>query len=173
MLLKKITLGIILCLLFISGFSQVCFTSSIVASTPDIRFDPKGNGTVLDTKTHLIWKRCTEGQVWDGTSCTGSASTYTWQGALEAAQALNNDGGFASQTDWRVPNIKELSSLAELQCINPGINLTVFPNADAVMVWSSSSSVSNTSWIINFNFGLTSKYYKSKNLQVRLVRSGQ
>jgi len=179
MLLKQITLGMTLCLLFSSSFSQTCNTS-ITASTPDSRFTPQGNGTVLDTQTNLIWKRCSEGQVWDGSTgnCTGSASTYNWQGALDAAQTLNSSGGFASHTDWRVPNIKELASIVELKCYDPAINLTIFPNTSSnAFVWSSSpiANFGSKVWPFYFGYGYYggNTYLKSDVKQVRLVRSGQ
>ena len=177
MLLKNITLGMMLCLLFSSSFSQTCNTS-MIASTPDSRFTPQGDGTVLDTQTNLIWKRCSEGKVWDGStgSCTGSASTYNWQGALDVALMLNSSGGFASHTDWRVPNIKELASIVELQCYKPAINLTIFPSTSYnEVVWSSSPSAndSNDAWGIGFDYGDNYEDGKNYDKRVRLVRSGQ
>ena len=176
MLLKKLTLGMTLCLLFSSSFSQTCKTS-ITASTPDSRFTPQGDGTVLDTQTNLIWKRCSEGQVWNGSTsnCTGSASTYTWQGALDAAQTLNNSGGYAGKTDWRLPNIKELSSIVELRCYAPAINLSVFPDTNASVVWSSSPNAYDGSyaWSVVFYDGYDNASSKIYNWRVRLVRSGQ
>jgi hypothetical protein len=55
-----------------------------------------------------MWKQCAEGL--SGATCqTGSAQTFTWANALAHAEAST----FANYTDWRLPNVKELSSLVE------------------------------------------------------------
>ena len=171
---RKITLGIALCLLLTNSFAQTC-KDSISETTPTERFNDQHDGTVLDSKTNLIWKRCSEGQTWDGTTCAGSASTYTWQGALSATEALNKGEGFAGKTDWRVPNIKELGSIVELKCYSPAINLSVFPDTPSENVWSSSpyAYYSYVAWNVNFDDGYDGPYAKDNSLQVRLVRSGQ
>lgn len=54
--------------------AQTC-RDDIASSTPDDRFVINGAGTVQDTATGLIWKRCAEGQA--GTDCgTGSVISY-------------------------------------------------------------------------------------------------
>ena len=68
-------------------------------------------GMWRDPKTNLVWMRCSLGQVWDGNTCTGEAKKYTWQEAMDAAKALNNNGGFGGYRDWVVPHIEELFSL--------------------------------------------------------------
>jgi len=177
--LNKPILGLTLLLLAGSVSARQTCKDSITETTPTARFMAQDNGsTMLDMQTQLIWKRCSEGQSWDNgtSSCIGSATTYTWQGALEVATTLNASGGFASQTDWRVPNIKELASIVELKCYAPAINLEVFPNTEGyAVVWSSSPMpyASNDAWsvvldIVNSPDGKEA-YYK----QVRLVRSGQ
>ena len=158
-------------------FAQTC-NPNIRETTPTSRFTPNNDGTVLDTKTSLVWKVCSEGQIWAGegevtVSCTGTATRYTWKVALESVQTLNTNGGFAGQTDWRLPNIKELASIAELKCYNPAINEAVFPNTSS-WFWSSSLNAygSRNAWVRGFDSG----YYDAtsgvdSNAQVRLVRS--
>ena len=87
---------------------------------------------------------------------------------------MNTSGGFASYHDWRLPNIKELVSIAEKQCIDPGINQAVFPNTSAGgWFWSSSSSASHpyNAWSVNNSHG--GSYEKDKassDIYIRLVR---
>lgn len=98
------------------------------------------DGTITDTKTGLMWKKCMEG--FTGNSCdTGAAAAFTWQTALQQPGVVNSGGGFAGQTDWRLPNIKELTSIVEEQCYDPAINLTRFPNTPSSVVWSGSPSM--------------------------------
>lgn len=154
--------------------AQTCKPESIPASTPNSQLQDNGDGTITDTKTGLIWKRCLEGQ--SGSDCaSGSAEAFTWQQALQRAQTVNSSGGFAGFSDWRLPTIKELSSLVEHQCVDPAINLTRFPNASNHWLWSSSAVAGfpNYAWGVFFLNGSTNWSDKSDGYQLRLVRSGQ
>lgn len=155
--------------------AQTCHPESIPATTPVSRFVVHGDGTVMDTRTQLMWKQCAEGQ--SGADCgNGSVLGYTWQDALEQAQTVNQEGGFAGHTDWRVPNIKEMTSIVERQCYDPAVNLAVFPNALSNRYWSSSPVVGNPgyAWFVDFNLGYSTYYYYSDgDYAVRLVRGGQ
>jgi hypothetical protein len=72
-----------------------------VGADEDRRFVAIGNGSQLyDRWARSIWRRCSEGQTWDGTACVGTPLTFTWNGALAYAQSLG--GG------WRLPNAKEV-----------------------------------------------------------------
>ena len=154
-----------------SPAAQICQSASIPASTPTDRFVDNGEGTVTDTVTGLVWKRCAEGQSWDGVTCAGSASVMTWQGALQAAA----NSTFVGHNDWRLPNIKELYSIVEPQCVYPAINLSVFPGLAASMgFWSGSPNVANPggSWAVGFDIGIVLDG-KGASASVRLVRGGQ
>jgi len=165
-----------ICMLMFSGQAmavQVC-KASITASTPTADFIDNGDGTVTHTKTGLMWKQCSEGL--SGAACaTGTAITYTWQAALQAAQTLNTTGGgFATYTDWRLPNVKELNSIIESQCNGPSINVTVFPAALTANHWSASpSGNAANAWLTDFFTGLDFPQLKSNSYSVRLVRGGQ
>ncbi|MDX8389074.1 MAG: DUF1566 domain-containing protein [Mariprofundaceae bacterium] len=160
----------------------LCNSSAAIAAcntnqpqvTPTSAFTDNGDGTVTHNKTGLMWKRCSEGQTWDGvnSTCTGTAATYTWQGALGQADTLNTTGGFATFTDWRVPNIKELASIVEEQCNVPAINAVIFPATPSLRYWSSSSYSADalSAWYVNFGLGHDHAYLKSINIYVRVVR---
>ncbi len=173
--------------LLISAFAVVTTTANaqtckgnITATTPDDRFIDNGNGTVTDRQTNLIWMRCALGQIWDGSTCTGSAQQYTWQAALQAAESYI----FAGSSTWRVPNVKQLASIMELACHDPAINLNIFPQTPAGWYRTASPTIAytisddpwhvnrnNHSW--NVNFG--DVHYESTKLLnhfVRLVRPG-
>jgi len=155
--------------------AQTCQTATAVtASTPTAGFIDNADGTVTHAKTGLMWKRCAEGQSWSGTACTGTAATYTWQGALQQAKALNTAGGFALFSDWRVPNLKELNLIVEEQCMTPAINAAIFPSTVSSPFWSASPYGGNTThaWLVNFNDGSDSVLNKTVSASVRLVRGG-
>lgn len=157
---------------------QTC-NSYITDEWPDSRYiieSLSGENVVTDNKTGLMWKQCSEGL--SGNDCnTGKVSFYIWKQALTSADKLNLTG-FAGFTDWRLPNIKELRSLAKINCYNPAINETVFPNTPSNIFWSSSpvADVDRYSWVLRFEFGRDYTRYRTDYLnpnRVRLVRSGQ
>lgn len=145
--------------------AQGCKTDSIIATTPDSRFTPIGNGAeVKDTVTGLIWQRCSIGQQWDGNTCTGTATEHTWQQALTVAKNLGNG--------YRLPNIKELASIVEEQCHDPAINSKTFPNTPSNWYWSSSpyADYHNNAWGVYFSYGYISYNNKGNSSYVRAVR---
>lgn len=125
-------------LAFAAAPEQVCKSDSIRASTPTADFVDNKDGTVTHQRSGLTWMQCSLGQTWDGKRCNGEAKGHLWKQALQAAADLNANGGHAGHWDWRVPNIKELESITELQCIWPAINLAVFPGTPPKRFWSSS-----------------------------------
>ena len=132
-------------------------------------FANNGDGTVIDTTTGLTWMRCSMGQTWDGTTCTGTAGTYTW----DQATALSST--FAGQSDWRLPNVRELQTIADKSLSIPVIDAAAFPNTPASYFWSGSSYVAlpSNAWGVYFFVGLSLAYLKSFYYFVRLVRGGQ
>lgn len=162
-----INAALLISLAFVGHAQQICRTG-IVPSTPDSRFVDNGDGTISDSDTGLMWQKCSLGL--SGNRCNnGSATTHNWQQALEAAQ--NN--ALAEYSDWRLPNIKELSSIAEQKCHNPAINSNYFPNTQSTYYWSASpeSNGSSTAWNVHFYFGYAHNHYRRTDLYVRLVRS--
>ena len=160
--------------------------SAVTETTPAADFTDNGDGTVTDTRTGLVWMRCSLGQTWNaGTrTCDGTASTYTWQAALQSAidvnsGASNDDGdgaaGYAGATDWRLPNRNELTSIVERRCWEPAINVALFPNTPSSWFWSSSpyAGSSGDAWYVHFYDGYVNAGSKSSTRQVRLVRAGQ
>lgn len=158
--------------------AQTCKTTSIPASSPTNQFTDNKNGSVTDKKTGLTWKKCSEGQVWNRANgkCTGSVTPYAWKAALNRTTVINRTGGFLGKTDWRLPNIKELTSIVEEQCYSPAINLAVFPATPSVWFWASSTGVGLGgvyAWGVNFINGADGWDFKNEfNGHLRLVRTG-
>ena len=151
-----------------------------------------GDGTVTDTKTGLMWKRCSEGQ--SGDSCSGTADKYKWDDAMSK---FRSGVSFAGYPDWRMPNKEELRTL--MYCSNgtpqeeawdygcsgkdnkageyqkPTINQTAFPNAPPAVFWSASphADYGDDAWLVYFNGAHDDWSSKDLAFLVRLVRSGQ
>jgi hypothetical protein len=171
--MQKIALITLMTLAPLLSHAQTC-QSNIKNKTPDSRYQLLNNGSeVKDLKTGLVWQRCSLGQTWDGTTCAGEASSYTWQQALQAAQTAGNG--------WTLPNINELLSLANRSCYLPAINDTFFPNTpfdsshNYGRVWSSSpvAYYGDYAWDVYFGHGYGGLDYKRYALFVRLVRASQ
>ena len=141
--------------------------------TPENRYDINGDGTVTDKVTGLMWQQCSLGQTWqstDGTtSCEGTVTSYTWDDA-HSASTINSDYGFS---DWRLPNLKELESIAALDRYSPAINTVVFPDTPGANFWTSSPSTifGFYSWFVGFSYGYVATDYRNNGLHVRLVRT--
>lgn len=138
---------------------------------PSSVYQINNDGTVLDKRTGLVWKRCLEGL--SGEQCTtGTATNLMWSAALNYVQTHS----FAGKSDWRMPNIRELTTLSELCRTYPAINTEVFPNTptDGNML-SSTSAAHNTflTWMTTLAWG--NPKYESLDIYggyLRLVRAG-
>ncbi|MBV5310843.1 MAG: DUF1566 domain-containing protein, partial [Chromatium okenii] len=101
--------------------------------------------TVTQTNTGLMWAKCSAGQT--SPECTtGTAIEMAWSDALTAANS-SNLGGYS---DWRIPNIKELQSLANYDTFNPNL--------------------SSYAWYLNVSNGYVSYDLRSAGNHVRFVR---
>lgn len=133
----------------------------------------ESRGVAVDSKTGLMWMRCSLGYVWQDGSCTRDDSKpaeFAWGDALQAAA---NAKTFAGYQDWRMPNRKELASIVEGACFDPAINLTIFPGTEAKGYWSSSPNNFNESfaWAVNFINGDHVSTSRTNLFAVRLVRT--
>ncbi|SMF43402.1 Protein of unknown function [Alteromonadaceae bacterium Bs31] len=149
---------------------QFCQPENILSTAPGSRYDIRENGTVEDKNTGLVWLRCVQGK--SGENCqTGSAIELTWAAALQYIAKVN-EKGVAGYSDWRMPNIRELSTLVELQCVEPAISLDAFPFSPASHVWSSSPYhfYTHYSWYVDFTNGAATYDERIVNKQLRLVR---
>ncbi|MBF0606314.1 MAG: DUF1566 domain-containing protein [Magnetococcales bacterium] len=112
---------------------------------PSPRFTDNGDQTVTDNLTGLVWTK-NAGTPTVG-SCTGGY--MNWQGALNYVACLNT-ANYLGYTDWRLPNINELESLANLGQANMTTWLISqgFTNvfAQSSLYWSSTSYANDTSY---------------------------
>src|SRR5438445_369878 len=144
-----------------------------------------GDGTVADVNTGLVWEKLSD----DGT-VHDKDNLYTWANAFGGHVATLNAMNFAGHNDWRLPNIRELQSIANYQSFNPAVsssfNNNCAPGCHATTCsctassdyWSSTSSVSDPSgaWYVTFSYGRVDAFGrsggKSSAAFVRAVRGG-
>lgn len=139
-------------------------------------FTVSADGTeVTDSKTGLIWRRCAQGMTvataGGAQICTGTASIFTHEGALAHARDQAASTGVA----WRLPNVKELSSIVDRSKASPSIDPAAFPATPAAEFWSSTPYVGDpgNAWVVRFSYGYVDYYDRNRNFLVRLVRAGQ
>jgi hypothetical protein len=152
-------------------------TTAFAEDKPE--FIDNKDGTITHTPSGLVWQKCLVGQTWQAgsnfegltNSCSGTATTQSYDDALK----LTSD--FAGQTDWRIPNIRELRSLVDFDKVEPAINKTLFPKTPCDGWFWSNSGVANSPnrWIVDFCYGVDKIDHVdvSSNYITRLVRGRQ
>lgn len=127
-------------------------------------YNPVGVSSVtVDNRTGLMWVT--------NPNDAGIGATYTWENAITACET----SGYAGYTDWRMPNIKELVSIADYSRQSPGINTAYFLNAQSNYYWSSTTYMPDTTyaWLVGFGSGGMYSNGKVFTTYVRCVRGGQ
>jgi len=153
-------------------------------------------GSVRDNSTMLIWIRCplsTDNKPIYDYQCRGDKKLFTWNEAVDVCKNLEYEG----RSDWRLPNINELQSIAfYYHYVTGDQNFSqtaeqVFPNAVTqgdiqndysafwlsycvsnkcrIHYWSSTSINAAASWAMNFNNGVAQWDTNTKYKSVRCV----
>jgi hypothetical protein len=135
------------------------------------RFADNGDGTMTDTCTGLMWQKDSADTSGDG---SWTIEDYIpWCDALAYCESLD----LAGHTDWRLPNVRELQSIADYgRCCSP--DLTFDPvflpsSADfATVYWSSTTDAGtpNRAWAGGFHGGTFTPTGKADVWYVRAVR---
>ena len=116
------------------------------------------NEIVTDNITGLEWQ--------DNTI----PSRINWQSAIDQCENLS----LGEHEDWRLPNVKELSSLVEDTKYSPSIN-DIFENTESNGYWTSTTRSTNTNlaWVVYFSDGKQNgRSYKVHTGSIRCVRGG-
>ncbi|MCK5880631.1 MAG: DUF1566 domain-containing protein [Sinobacterium sp.] len=156
---------------------QQCNTS-VKLSKPDAIYNDNHDGTVTDTQSRLMWQKCSVGQVWhegegedaSDDSCS-TASTLPYKRAMQSSEAANAVKSYG-YSDWRLPSLSELQTLAEQACFGPSINVKLFPDTVSGFYWSSSIDEDNgdNAWHLSFVLGFEVSSAKEFYYYARLVR---
>lgn len=155
---------------------------------PNPRFTDNGDNMVTDNLTGLIWLKNANCAAFSASDTTGQ-NDREWSAALAAANSLAD--GFCGLTDgsvagdWRLPNVRELQSLAHYGFYNPAVPDTAgtgqwsegdsFSGVQSYYYWSSTTYAYDASnaWYVILATGRVSAYYKTDTYYVWPVRGGQ
>jgi len=146
---------------------------------PIPRFTDHGN-SVTDNLTGLMWTKdanllATRNPEFDNDGTAGDGDV-TWQHALDYVAKLNAEN-YLGQTDWRLPNWKELYSLTDFSKYNPSLPTGhPFINVYDCFYWSSTtrpSSYNTAAWHFSLCDGYVDYTGKSGVRLVWPVRAGQ
>lgn len=124
---------------------------------------------VLDRATGLIWRRCAEGQVWDGSTCSGTPKWFYWPNTVKWVRKQIDQTGLP----WRVPNPKEMDSIVDKTRQWPSIDTQVFPDSWSVRMWTSSiePEAASGAYFVNFQTGAVADHDRAREYGLRLVRT--
>jgi hypothetical protein len=132
------------------------------------------NNCVFDKKTGLMWAR----YVPDGDIGPDGDGKLLWVDDVNNEDIFDfkdqaNAKELGGHADWRVPNVKELSSLLTFGRSNPAIDTTAFPSTPNSYQWSSTTNDNTTAQAQAAQFGYGDVRGQTKDTQkyhCRLVR---
>jgi|GEM_PF-1559583 len=145
-----------------------------------------GDGTVTDNNTRLMWEKLDDNDV---EGIHDKDNFYTWDDAFAVKIAtLNTMPCFAGYCDWRVPNVRELQSIANYDVpfpgpsvpaafdsgCAPGCTASVCSCTLSDVYWTSTTYVGNPdfAWYVFFVDGNVLANQKINGGYVRAVRTG-
>ena len=134
----------------------------------DSRFVTKGH-IVVDLENQIEWLRCSVGQRWNGSECSGNIVNLSLDMVPKALEIANEQLGGG----WRLPSKAELKSIVCKECAPPKIDKEIFPNTDNAPYWTGDQSIFNSKFYVSVNFhtGFSfNRFSPIKELAVRLVR---
>ena len=151
--------------------AALCFILTLISSylyASDSRYMTKEH-IIVDLERQIEWLRCSVGQRWNGSKCSGNIVNLSLDIVPEAIKLANEQLG----GKWRLPSKKELSSIVCKECPSPKINKEIFPNTDNAPYWTGDKSIYNSKFYVSVNFhtGFSfNRFSPIKELAVRLVR---
>jgi len=118
------------------------------------RFDQP---VVEDAATELMWMGCAAGLT--GVDCTSGANdTLTWQEAMSTCES----SAWGGYSDWFLPNMTEVQSVADLRLADNALDPVAFASAPVCDLWSSTTRMGSATraWSLTVDTGTTTSFDK-------------
>lgn len=148
-----------------------------------LSFTDNGNGTITDNNTGLTWEK--KG---DNGGLHDKDNSYWWTGNGDQETVWDwledvNAAAFGGHQDWRIPNARELLSIADFQsqwAVPAAFNNNCVPNVTVLtgscsfqsLYWTSTTRWGfSSAWGVD-NYGSVYPYSKPSNFRIRAVRGG-
>ena len=167
---RGIFFGIFALIVLAMVFTGSAFSGSIQYSE-DKRFIDNGDKTITDTRTGFMWMK--------EDSYQHKGHWLNWFEATEYIAELNQEG-FADYLDWRLPTIKELTTLYEAEKLNSqqlGSEMKmhmdpIFAKEGSGTLWTSEINGNYNAFGVVFNHGqrFNSSKRKKARRAVRAIR---
>ncbi len=159
-----------LAVLGVSLFSALLTVNPALAQQ---RYSASADGQeITDNKTSLVWQRCAEGMSWKVRTCAGQAVYLNQTDAVAQAKAE----AAADGKPWRLPTLKELSSIVAVREAEEGkaaIDAIAFPATPVARFWTSSSVGPGYFMFVGFAEGSAGEGARNSPGAIRLVRDGK
>jgi hypothetical protein len=153
---------------------------------PTPRFTDNNNGTITDNLTGLIWLKnanCPPIGIINWATALGYVASLNTDGTMNGNDCGDASNGGSHQTDWRLPNIRELFSLVDFAFHGPALSNAAgtgqstgndpFTNFAAPTYHYSSTTFESAPtivWAVQFDVGRTDFASKTGNGLVLPVR---
>jgi len=163
------------------------------------KLDEKGNGLpdnatswvmVRDNVTGLIWEvKTAKDNIKNYSDLHDADNQYTWYDSNPMTNMGNpglsgngtdtedfihslNHSNLSEFSDWRIPSVYELASIAHLDNSYPAVNKNYFPHTISKFYWSKTIEISNnkTMWGAGYTSGYVNSYAKTSSVYIRAVR---
>lgn len=114
--------------------------------------DVKSNNTVTDDNTGLMWTRYPSASV--GSASDGRLKWDDTGGSNEDVFAYcdaANTASLSGHTDWRVPNIREMMTLPNMEVADAQPDGTAFPSGFNANAWSSTTAPTDITMAMKYS----------------------
>jgi hypothetical protein len=144
--------------LLVANLRRICVACAVIVCLQGetaANVTERGDGTLFGTETSLAWQQ------------QDDAKSRTWETAKRYCDTLSLGGHY----DWRLPDLKELKSIADTTQLGPAIK-PLFTNLQSAGYWSSTACTFDITRrrYVNFLDGRVGTSSKTDELCTRCVR---